>query len=786
MNDWLTNLISRILDLSVGPGEGTSWSVDYQWSWAPWLTLMIAALVLGWVSYFYFRESSAAGRAARTFLIFLRCALFVVLALMISQIMLSLHRTGLPTLVVVVDNSLSMGIVDTYEDKQTARTVTKLQGSAGKPTRFELLKSVLAGRNGLLEDVGRQYKLKLFAVNEQALEIPGRTTELSKLASALKLEGGSTRLGDAVRSILADLRGVSPAAMVILSDGITTQGETLSDIASEARSSGTPLFTIAIGSEQPVRDLELTDLIVDDIVFADDIVNFQFTLKSSGLRGKKVQIVLHEKDKQDVLAEANVELTDIGNQRATVTYRPTTVGDFDYVVEAKPLAGELNSDNNSQSCTVAVRKEKIRVLLVQAYPNYEFRYLRNMLGRDSTIQLNTVLQEADAGFAQTDETALPVFPVLRDQLFQYDVIIFGDVNPAFLSAGSLEALSDFVEKKGGGLIVVAGPLYTPGAYQTTSLAKLLPVTSVPTLAQPTEQQESFAVQPTELGLATPQMQLGDTLEQSRQIWRNLPELQWLAESPKVKPAARVLAEHPTRTDSDGRKLPVFCAQYVGAGQVLFHATDETWRWRYRVGDVYFARYWIQAIRALSRFKLLGKDRPVDLTTDRRQYAIGDPVHLRVRYLDETQAPADEAGVTAMLEQKGRPQRRVQLARSASGRGLFEATLPNAGIGKYHAWLGPATPQGKSPAVDFQVVAPPGEFQRTTVDAADLARAAQETGGRFYRLTTVSNLPTELPAGHQVPIETLPPYVLWNRWWLLAMFLLLLTSEWILRKRKGML
>ncbi len=73
-----------------------------------------------------------------------------------------------------------------------------------------------------------------------------------------------------------------------------------------------------------------------------------------------------------------------------------------------------------------------------------------------------------------------------------------------------------------------------------------------------------------------------------------------------------------------------------------------------------------------------------------------------------------------------------------------------------------------------------------MDATELKLAAEETRGRFYRIQEVDRLPGDLPPGHQVPIESLPPKPLWNRWWLLATFVGLIASEWILRKRKGML
>ncbi len=63
-------------------------------------------------------------------------------------------------------------------------------------------------------------------------------------------------------------------------------------------------------------------------------------------------------------------------QRLHLPYRPTEVGEFDYVVEVEHLTDEAQADNNSQQRLVSVRKEQIKVLLVQGYPSFEFRYLK--------------------------------------------------------------------------------------------------------------------------------------------------------------------------------------------------------------------------------------------------------------------------------------------------------------------------------------------------------------------------------------------------------------------------
>jgi uncharacterized membrane protein len=428
-------------------------------------------------------------------------------------------------------------------------------------------------------------------------------------------------------------------------------------------------------------------------------------------------------------------------------------------------------------------------LLAQAYPSFEYRFLRNMLARDETIELHTVLQDADVEYAEQDKAALGTFPVRRDELFAYDVIILGDVNPALLSPANLQDLADFVDQpgKGGALVLLAGPKYMPQGYRDTPLAPLMPFdprnVRNPDTNRPLT--EGFVVQPTELGLASPAMQLGDTPEESRTIWQNLPPLYWMVEIGDVKPAARVLAEHPTRTGRDGKHLPLIVMQYVGAGKVLFHATDETWRWRRRVGDVLFARYWIQTIRYLSRSKLADGDRSARLSTDRREYRVGDPVRMQVRFADERVAPADDNGVSVVLEHQGHKTERIQLHRVEAGRGVFEAQLNPLPVGGYHAWIAAPTLEGRAPATDFTVAPPQGELARVQMDTAEMREAADMSLGRFFTLPEAGGLIESLPDGRQVPIESLPPIPLWNKWPVVLLFLVLIIGEWILRKRGGL-
>ena len=801
MSSPLPTWLERWLGLQpAGSGEGTLWSLDHHWPFPAWLTIVGLLGIVGLVAWCYSREPGGARRGLRATLAALRLLAIGLALVMLAEVALSLRRTGLPTVVLLVDDSASMSLADRYESSEQAAAQARVRAvQLDAATRLNLVKAALLEQDrALLEQLARRYRLKVYFVGEQARAQDGSLDELEVRLRALEPTGGASRLGAALRTVLNDMRGTPPAAVILASDGINTDGEPLREAARYAQTKGVQVFALAVGSASPDRDLEVSDLLVDDAVFVDDIVNFECKLSGAGYPGRRVDVVLRLADKPEPLARTTVTVpTDGAPQKVRVPYRPREVGEFEYVVEVAPLPDETRPENNRQSRVVSVRKEQVRVLLVQGYPSFEFRYLKQLLQRDATIELKTVLQEADLEYAEFDSTGLRVFPVRRDDLFEFDVIVFGDVNPSLLSASSLTHVRDFVLEKGGGVIFASGPRWNPSAYRDTPLAELFPVdlasAVAPAVGATTD--DPFRVVPTDLGLASPPLQLGDTPEESLRIWQQLPELYWHVEAPRLRPGARVLAEHSSRLAADGRKLPIIALQYAGAGKTVFHATDETYRWRYRVGDVFMARYWVQMIRYLSRSKLLGKDRSAELAFDRREYRQGEPVRARVRFIDERQAPAADDGVTIVLEREGQPNRQVKLSRAPSGRGVFEATLPPLADGRYHAWVAEPALEGNAPAADFQIVAPPGEFERVATDRAELGLLARETSLRddqshVYGIHETARLLAELPEGRPVPIEALPPLGLWNHWLVqplfLGLFLGLLVTEWIVRKWVGML
>ncbi|MCA9241679.1 MAG: hypothetical protein KDA37_15820, partial [Planctomycetales bacterium] len=169
----------------------------------------------------------------------------------------------------------------------------------------------------------------------------------------------------------------------------------------------------------------------------------------------------------------------------------------------------------------------------------------------------------------------------------------------------------------------------------------------------------------------------------------------------------------------------------------------------------------------------------ELTVERTEYQRGEPVRIRLR------TPGAEAQQAAiLLEPESGPQRRVELTPSVVKPGVLEADLTDLTVGRYRALVAGADSQAVS--VAFEVVNPPGEFAQLERDTAAMQAAARRTGGAYLNIDEAKNLLELIPPPQRVPIESLPPVELWNRWWMLAGITGCLVTEWILRKRKAML
>ena len=481
----------------------------------------------------YWRE--AVGRNARLLLSFLRFTSLLLLLLVLFRPVRVRHQENVKPaeVVVLIDDSASMQRKDAYSGDQAARsTLTALRGTAPENwTRIELLQAGL--EKELLPVLkAKDYETRLFRFAESL-------TPLSTL-SAVTGRGHSTHLGDALAGALAAHRGRHVSDVVIVSDGRSNGGLAVLDAASSAAAAGIPIHTVVVGDTRPEKNLVIELVETPTGVLEGDEIAISVRVNARGVQeGGTTEILLEELPPEGsmesvrALAEESVDLAASG-ERVVLVAPPKSAGltatERRFRLSVPPLEGETMVDDNRIEVSIRVTPEKIRVLYVDGYPRWEYRFLNRMLKRaDERLQVQCFLISATPNFLQERSKGLPALtrvPTTRRELLDnYDVIILGDLNPYAISPDPavgeefVASLFEFVER-GGGLCSIAGEYENPKAIAGTDFAKLLPVTLDPTGALTFEGDSRREYRPTLEDPLNPHeiVRLTEDLEDNRRMW----------------------------------------------------------------------------------------------------------------------------------------------------------------------------------------------------------------------------------------------------------------------------
>jgi len=814
------------------PGEGSHWRLEYApylWDTASdtWLagTIAVAGFVL--VASIYRREGRTASGIYRALLGGLRVSLLLLtLGVLLPQLRLLFERQSWPDLAIIIDDSTSMSTSDRYRDPQVRAVAEQLAHVAGlsNPDRLALAQVLLTRENSdwlhaLLSD--RKVKVHVYRCSTKAHRFAD-VAEPQDLRMAVQgirdlradSKNDSSQLGAAVRQALNDFRGSSLASVVMLTDGVTTEGEDLVKVSKYAAQLGVPLYFVGIGDAHETRDLNVQDVQVADWVYVNDRATFEVSLTGQGFENVEVPVQLFEKGKEGgkPLDEKRVRIKADGKpEKVRLVHRPIDPGDKIYVIKV-PVQGDEPPDNNRLERHVLVREAKIhKVLYVEQYPRWEYRYVKSLLERESplaqgnkAIDLRVLLLEADPDYATQDRSALVDFPT-RAELNQFDVVILGDVDPKSSPRMNehLKEIADFVRERGGGLLMIAGSRYAPRVYKETPLKDVLPIdlANAPTEEEPDrDRPQGYRPELTPLGRLHPIFRFAQDEAQNEEIWGRLREMFWYAEGYQPKRAAEVLAVFPESESEGSRKdrHALAVQQFVGAGRSMFFGFDETWRWRFREDEVNFNKFWIQTVRYLA----VGRLGRIDVKVDKQvPYRRGEPIQVTVRFPDDAPAPPKETEVKVLVERRpprapGQPDglstapvevQTLKLDKLEGSRATYTGRLERTPEGEYQFVLAAPTVAGPKPSAETRVLAPPGEMEQLRMNQPDMEKAAQESHGKFYTLADADKLLDDLPSGVRVTLNAPgPPALLWNNTLVFLFALGLVSLEWVLRKRKHLL
>lgn len=784
--------LERLLGLSPDQAHKAQMThISFVSAWPVWLLLLILAISLLWFGLTYWRDGTRPSWWIKGPLVALRLTAVSVLLLMLAQP--TLRRTQIdqvrPNVLLLVDTSESMDRPDPKLPAARAETEAKAAGVAAGDvpgmTRLARAGATL-NHSHLLTELSKRFTVRLysFAGAPRSLPLPSDAKKRAAYRFSFgpdKDTGDSTQIGAALRRALDDVSGQPISGALIVSDGGQNLGEDPLPVAESARQEHVPISSTGVGDPTRTKDVALISVLADDVVRANNTVSVYASLSHRGYAGRTIPITLL-RNGQPIARESAHLGPDEQKQEVRFTYTPTKAGRYYYTVSAAVQAGEITAVNNKRSFVQTVISKKLKVLYVENEPRYEYRYLKNAILRDNSLDFAALLLSSDYANGEGN-LAIREFPRDEKALFDFDLVILGDVPRAALRDSQVEALRRFVEDRGGSLLVIAGEQHMPHEYAGTPLEAVLPAVISPS-PDPILTDEPFRWQLTAEGRRSPISMLEDDPNLNAQVWENLPGMYWAAGVVRAKPGATVLAVHPTRRNADGPRILV-AAQPFGAGKCFLQLVDSTYLWRWRVGDRYFYRYWGQVLRTLTPKELPGNSRFVQLNADRNNYRLGEKVTLNARLLDAYYRPIKVNGASATVKDENGQTQEVALHPTPGAPGLFTAQFQPQRIGRFEVSMtSPINPAAKASAA-FVVESLALESQKPELDETLLRKIASAGGGRYYSPDELNLWVNSLP-NKPLNVQSEQEIELWNAPLLLILFLLPLCVEWLVRKRKGLL
>lgn len=784
-----------------------------------WLGLGLAAVVSLLSFRGYMRETRGLSGRLRWLLPMLRSAAFLLGVLILTGPVLH-HRTvvGEPgRLDVYLDASASMQLTDrqmpaaervavaqglgwldqgqTQPDDPAVRDALKMFDETPRWQRLE--QALTSGDRSVLAKLQDQHEVRLHLL--RGAEVTAVPTEV--LAGVTGGVGGPSLFNEfsATTDLAAAFRSATgsgtrkDAVTLLLTDGRHNSGDSPVAIARELAAAGGRVVTVAVGAAEDPPDLAILKLEHPQSVFRRDQVRGVVVVHDRAPAG--APFVLQIRSGNDVLWQQQAVATGAGERRIDFSFVVNELVEqlagaapegitlntvpLDLTAAITPLADEASVENNEAALRLSAVVQRQRVLLLDGRSRWETRYLRNLFERDEQWELNTVL--AGPGTQQAElvrGTAAGQFPENRDQLFGYDLVILGELEQSLLSTAEQRWLRDFVDLRGGGLIVIDGQRGTLPGFVPETLGDLMPVSW-----QQTSPVAAVALRLTDRGAADPMLKVEREDERNRVFWTRLPPPQALVPV-QALPGSEVLVE----AEVPGATLPVLVSRRSGAGQVLYLATDETWRWRYKSADVWHQRIWNQLARSVMARSFSVSSEYLAVDSGAVTYQEGQAVDVRIRLQDAEGRPAVQATADALVWRDGRVAATVSLTPDEHVPGIYRGRVTGLSRGEYEvsvqvAGYGADALRARS---RFAVIGETAlELREGSVNAGLLRELATVGGGEFLREADLQRLPEILSVysnGRIVESDSL----LWQSYWWFSAMLLLLTCEWLLRRRAGLM
>lgn len=629
--------------------------------------------------------------------------------------------------------------------------------------------------------------------------------------------GAETRLGDAVRSALLSGSGGPVAGIIVLSDGGQNAGLDPATAIELAQQMEIPVHTVGVGSSAPRRNVRVSDLVAPTRAYPGDSFTITGYLHGEGFANRIVDVELYRRAAADasgpgvriateqvLLPAAGTRDPDhpgAGSSVAAIRFEisPTETGRTVYRLAVNPPVGDVEPKDDAYEVDVDIVEQELQVLLFAGGASREYRFLRTLLYREAGVEVDVLLQSARPGISQDAREILDEFPRTAEDLYKYDAIVAFDPDWTQLDTVQLDLLEKWVADEAGGLVLVAGPIYTANWLESNKhgvLRALYPVEFRRRLALLGDARYGSKIAwPLDLtrdGQAAEFLKLDDTDPDATNVWPRFAGVYGYFALRGAKPTASVYAySSDPRGSVGGEPPPYFVGQFYGSGRVFYEGSGEMWRLR-ALDESYFEVFYTKLLRHVTEGRLLRGSRHGVLLVDRDRFLLGDSVAVRAQLKDEQHRPLKQESVSLRVTRPDSTSETVTLAAIEDQEGSYLGQFRALQEGAYQLEL-PLTSAEDLPLTKrIHVRVPDLEREHPELNEELLSSIARRTNGVYYAGldSAVFGNPSLKGVAEQIPskAETRiirgapdPEFARRQSLWILGVFCGALSLEWLLRR-----
>ncbi len=610
-------------------------------------------------------------------------------------------------------------------------------------------------------------------------------------SAGLRFAGERTGLADALGRVQQEMAGLPFSGIVLVTDGADNADRPVGETLLSLRASSVPVFTVGLGRERISPDLELRRVETPRRVLRGTTLVTDVILSHAGLSGRRARIDVEDAGR--ILGSSEVGLGPDGETPVQIQFTVEESGPRRVRFHVRPLEIEAVTENNTRETLIEVWEARQKILYFEGRPRPELAFMRRAVKDDENLQLVVLLRTADEKFLRLDvddgEELAGGFPTTREELFRYDGLVLGDVEASFFTHDQLQMIADVVGQRGGGLLALGGrSALSEGGYAGTPLADALPVALEPP-ARPTDVVE-LRPELTPAGRRHPALRVSGDEASSAERWSTLPGVTSVNRVGRLKPGAVTLIAGEPVEGGESRLL--LAHQRYGRGTAVVFPVQDSWLWQMHADIPLEDRTHETLWRQLLRWLVHEAPGRVRLDLPPESSPPGEALTIRAEVEDARYLRVNGAAVTAVVTGPSGVASEIPLEWTVEGDGEYAGRFVPDEPG-LHSVTARAMVPGPGAAADTATLTGAGHLrvggpEREPFDAGRrstlLERISEETGGRSYTAAEVDALPEEI--GYTETGDTVyEERPLWDMPFLFLLLVGLLTTEWGLRRWRGL-